>query len=117
MKTKVVHCMRSKYDIYIGRPGKWGNPFTHQDGTRAEIKVASRQEAVSKYREYILNNKALIKDLHELKDKVLGCWCSPRECHGDVLAELSEAQSNKTRYNGGVECDVEEGPCACKAWH
>jgi hypothetical protein len=25
--TKVVHCKKEKYDIYIGRPSKWGNPF------------------------------------------------------------------------------------------
>lgn len=25
--TTVVHCKKQKYDIYIGRPGKWGNPF------------------------------------------------------------------------------------------
>ena len=35
MKTKVVHCKRSNYDVYIGRPYKWGNPFTiGKDGTR-----------------------------------------------------------------------------------
>ncbi len=25
--TKVVHCKRAPFDIYIGRPSKWGNPF------------------------------------------------------------------------------------------
>lgn len=27
--TKVVHCKKEPYDVYIGRPSKWGNPFTH----------------------------------------------------------------------------------------
>lgn len=22
-----------------------------------------------------------------------------------------------TRYNGGQKCDMDEGPCACGAWH
>lgn len=26
----------------------------------------------------------------KLKDKVLGCWCKPLSCHGDVLVELIE---------------------------
>lgn len=26
----------------------------------------------------------------ELRGKVLGCWCAPKMCHGDVLAELAE---------------------------
>lgn len=25
--TTVVHCKRSRCDVYIGRPSKWGNPF------------------------------------------------------------------------------------------
>jgi len=56
-----------------------------------------------------------MKDLQELEGKVLGCWCSPHECHGDVLVELLEEQ--KPKYNGGVKCDMTEGPCACGAWH
>jgi hypothetical protein len=26
--------------------------------------------------------------LLNLKDKNLGCWCSPEPCHGDVLIKL-----------------------------
>lgn len=38
MKCKVVHCKKSKYDVYIGRPSIWGNPFTiGKDGTRKEV--------------------------------------------------------------------------------
>jgi len=97
MKTKVVHCMRDEYDVYIGR-GKgspWGNPFTHKDGNAAK-KVGSVKEAVDKYKEYILNKPKLLDRLGELKGKVLGCWCkTPKNpdalCHGDVLVELIEA--------------------------
>jgi hypothetical protein len=47
MKTKVVHCKKESYDIYIGRPSKWGNPFREgEDGTRKEV--------IDKYRKYIL---------------------------------------------------------------
>ena len=81
MPTKVVHCKREKYDVYIGRPSKWGNPFTiGKDG--------SRDDVIDKYKLWILSNQELLSDLSELKDKTLGCWCHPLPCHGDVLVEL-----------------------------
>lgn len=92
MKTRVVHCMRSDFDVYIGRGSgcKWGNPFSHKHGTSAQFIVTSREEAIVRYREWILKQPKLMADLHELKGKVLGCWCAPLACHGDVLAELAE---------------------------
>lgn len=92
MKTKVVHCKKEKYDIYIGRPSKWGNPFTHLNKTtNAKFKVKTREEAIKKYEEWILNQPKLLKDLHdELKGKTLGCWCKPKSCHGDILIKLIE---------------------------
>jgi len=79
--TKVVHCKKATYDVYIGRPSKWGNPFTiGKDGTRKEV--------IAKYREWILTQPELLRDLEELRGKRLGCWCSPRACHGDVLVDL-----------------------------
>jgi uncharacterized protein DUF4326 len=90
LNTRVVHCKKAAYDVYIGRPGKWGNPFSHKPGTKAEIQVATRDEAIKRYREYILNKPELLADLHELCGRVLGCWCKPAACHGDVLAELAD---------------------------
>jgi len=88
--TKVVHCKKEKYDVYIGRPSKWGNPFTHikDKKTKAEFIVETRKESIDKYEEWILKQPDLLKDLHELKDKTLGCWCKPKSCHGDILVKL-----------------------------
>ena len=98
VSCSVVHCKKAPYDVYIGRPSKWGNPFTHiQDGkTLAKHIVGSRDEAVDAYREWITNGegKYLMNDLHELKNKVLGCWCKPQSCHGDVLSELVTKHCN-----------------------
>lgn len=89
-KTTIVHCKKDKYDIYIGRPSKFGNPFAiGKDGTREEV--------IEKYKEWITNGDGmyLLKDLHELEGKVLGCWCTPKACHGDVLIELLQNKRSK----------------------
>ncbi len=80
--TRVVHCKKEPYDVYIGRPSKWGNPF--------EIgKDGSREHVIFLYGEWLLENPSLREDIPELIGKVLGCWCSPKLCHGDLLADLA----------------------------
>jgi hypothetical protein len=96
--TKLVHCNKEPYDVYIGRPSKWGNPYTHHADkeTLAEFIVETRDEAIQKYKEYILTKPELLNDLHELEGKTLGCWCMPNDgsypypyvCHGQILLEL-----------------------------
>jgi hypothetical protein len=88
VKTTVVHCKKKSYDIYIGRPSQFGNPYSHLSGTLAEFKVDTREEAIEKYREYILGRPDLLALLPTLKRKRLGCFCRPQRCHGDVLIEL-----------------------------
>ena len=81
---KVVHCKKEKYDVYIGRPSKWGNPF--------EIGVhGNREEVIQMYKDWIIKQPELLMQLNELKGKTLGCWCKPYACHGDVLIELANA--------------------------
>lgn len=113
---KVVHCKKENYDVYIGRPSKWGNPFTHERKivgtighytrtTLATHIVKTREDAIQAHldwlrgvkwqeveperREWILNN------LHMLKDKVLACWCSPLPCHGDNYKLLIDEKLQK----------------------
>lgn len=78
----------AKYDVYIGRPSPWGNPYSHKDDTLAEFKVGTRVEAVEKYEEWILKQPDLLARLPELKNRILGCWCVPMLCHGHVLLKL-----------------------------
>ncbi len=81
----VVHCKRDRYDVYIGRPGPWGNPF--QIGADG-----SRDEVILKFREWIMApEQASLRERarRELTGQVLGCWCSPQSCHGDVLAKIA----------------------------
>lgn len=96
--TQLVNIKHEDYDVYIGRgydkhsgvKSKWGNPYTHiiDKETLAEFIVGTRDEAIEKYSEYIQNNQELMNSLDELEGKILGCWCSPKSCHGDVLIKL-----------------------------
>ncbi|WP_144473018.1 DUF4326 domain-containing protein [Bacillus pumilus] len=77
------------YDIYIGRGSKWGNPFSHLSNTEADFKVDTREEAIRMYRLWLIKQPELIKSLRDLKGKTLGCFCKPKKCHGDILAEIA----------------------------
>lgn len=86
MAPKVVNVRSGKYyapqDIYVGRPSKWGNPFTiGKDGTREEV--------IAKYREWVLDQVGLMEEIRTLRGKNLVCWCAPLPCHADVLLELA----------------------------
>ena len=93
MKTRVVNRRRERFDVYIGRPSPFGNPFSHNEGTLAQYRVATRDEAVAHFREWFLAQPELVaRARRELKGKVLGCWCKPASCHGDVLAEIVDKE-------------------------
>jgi predicted nucleic acid-binding Zn ribbon protein len=90
---RVVHVKSGEpYDVYIGRANPrnglkksvWANPFKiDEDGTREEV--------IEKYERCLLNERPdLVARLPELRGKVLGCWCAPEPCHGDVLIRLAE---------------------------
>ncbi len=82
--TRVVNVkMCDTYDTYIGRGSPWGNPWKiGEDGTREEV--------IERFRTYLLTQPHLMRALPELKGKVLGCWCKPEACHGDVLVKYIE---------------------------
>ena len=90
---RVVHFKKESFDIYIGRPSKWGNPYAvGEDGTRSEV--------IRKYEWWIRKQPHLMNSLHELKGKTLGCWCAPKACHGDVLVKLvKECQMKDVAQN------------------
>ncbi|CAF3429871.1 unnamed protein product [Rotaria socialis] len=84
-RTQVVHCKKSTYDVYIGRPSDWGNPFViGKDGDRADV--------IRKYRQWIMRQPdLLVRAKKELRGQRIACWCKPEACHGDVLAEIADA--------------------------
>ena len=96
-KTTVVHNQHEDFDVYIGREmtdhgirgSKWGNPFVMADESDAE-----RERVIAAYREWVVTQPELMSSLDELRGRRLGCWCAPKHCHGDVLAELVEASDD-----------------------
>ena len=100
---------------YVGRPTKWGNPFTYEkSGNRFEIKTdgsfyadktrvsyckyyannetKAKEAIIFLYRNFIkekIMRENLFNELEKLRQKNLACFCSLSEpCHVDVLLEL-----------------------------
>jgi len=72
--------------VYVGRPTKWGNPFS--------VGRYGRRGAVEMYRKYIGHPNSPLgfepDDIRELRGKNLACWCPlGKPCHADVLIELA----------------------------
>lgn len=89
--TKVINggpsAARNKHRAYIGRGTVFGNPFRiGVDGTREEV--------IAKYAAWFNNNEALKRQVRDyLTGKTLVCHCKPLACHGDVIANYLDQQS------------------------
>ena len=101
-KTRVVNLHHHAFDVYIGRAGKgfeglFGNPCRagavcpecserHADGDSTllcfERYFLRRVEHDTLFREAVLS----------LRGKTLGCFCFPRPCHGNVIANFVDSQ-------------------------
>lgn len=91
--------------IYVGRPTKWGNPWSVSGyfdagwtGTTADAVAA----CVENHRAWMTRTKSTWSgdvptlngleppDISELRGKDLACWCPlDQPCHADVLLELA----------------------------
>lgn len=134
--TKVVKIQRKQgivvhdCDVYIGRScdrggwelkeSKWHNPFSIESCNGSAV------EAINKYESYIRTKPHLLGSLHELKGKVLGCWCKitpTTPCHGDVLVklitefDLKEVESKKLLVKSESESESEFKTSSSKSSH
>ena len=89
MQTVVVNIYEEQFDAYIGRAGRgedgyFGNPF--RMGNRI-----SREDAVKRFHGYFADRIERDSEFKQrvlaLKGKRLGCFCKPKACHGDVIAD------------------------------
>lgn len=90
--TTVIHCrdaaaVPAADYVYCGRPSKWGNPYViGPHGTRAQVLQQFRAWW------YAPEQAALrLEAVRELAGKVCGCWCHPKPCHVDIIAEFVHA--------------------------
>jgi hypothetical protein len=89
---KVVNIKTNKkFDVYIGRPSIFGNPFVI--GTHG-----NREEVIAKFEEYLLKDNELMEIVKsQLNGKRLGCYCYPAPCHGDILLKYANPELMKTK--------------------
>lgn len=86
-ETFVVNLYKEPYDVYVGRAGNgqdgyFGNPY----------RAMPRQESIALFRKYfykrLKEDPTFNKRVRSLKGKILGCFCKPKPCHADVIAEF-----------------------------
>ncbi len=78
---RLVKIGEAAYDTRIDRKSKWGNPYhigIHGD----------RGEVIAMYESHVRGRADLMAALPELAGKVLGCHCTPKRCHGEILLKL-----------------------------
>ncbi|OWV01629.1 hypothetical protein B5D80_25865 [Micromonospora wenchangensis] len=75
--------------VYVGRPGRYGNPFTADNPT-----PAARADAVEQYRQWLTTQPDLIAAARrDLAGRDLACWCPPGQpCHADVLLSVANGK-------------------------
>jgi hypothetical protein len=79
---KVVNIRKERYTVYIGRGSIFGNPFKiGKDGTRKEV--------IEKYEKEVRLHPHILRAIELLSPTaVLGCYCKPKACHGDIIIKL-----------------------------
>jgi len=87
---RVVHCGKDRYTHYIGRPSPLGNPYAFGESSLpGVINVGNRGEAIQMFEKEVRASLHLITLIAALPaDAILGCFCKPRACHGDVIVRI-----------------------------
>ena len=111
-ETTVVNLETNIYDEYIGRRSE---PYAHmltagiKPGAKGWLgnphpigwcKICrehhTRTECISTFKrdfyKAISGNEDFKNTVLTLKGKQLGCYCKPKECHGDIIKEYIESQ-------------------------
>jgi hypothetical protein len=82
--TVVVNRRTDKFDVYIGRPSLFGNPFKIG-------RDRDRDQVIKKFKDYFYRrlevDSTFKRGVLNLKGCRLGCYCKPDACHGDIIAE------------------------------
>lgn len=101
----VVNMQTDSYQVYIGRKKgtheHFGNPFTFlAHGTLGVVTLSTREQTIEAFKLWLLKQSWqdinpdqrnwILNHMHLLEGKVLGCYCKPLSCHGDILKAYVE---------------------------
>jgi hypothetical protein len=125
MSIKVYNVNDEEYfgdNVYlIHRPFILSNPYTHikDKQTKAMFVVPTREEAIERYSHYFdimygsdVNFTRTINEMYKKyrngEQILLGCYCYPKSCHGDIIVKklqgmlikekIKEAKKNKNYF-------------------
>lgn len=72
--------------VYVGRPSRWGNPFS--------LAQHSALEACQLFEQHLQSNPQLVADARKLLvGKRLACWCRlDQPCHADTWLRVLTKQ-------------------------
>lgn len=96
----VVNVRFSSCTHYIGRQSSY-NPDEHGEFVRLGnpyrlTGALSRGEVVNAYEEWARSQPLVLKQIKALpRNAILGCWCKPLACHGDVIIKLWKELNNE----------------------
>jgi len=89
MTTVVNITKRTEYDIFIGRPSKWGNPFRLADyGNDRKYVLRLFTDWINRPEQAKLKADGKAK----LRGQRIGCFCEPEDCHGHVWAAICDGK-------------------------
>lgn len=86
--TEIINIKTYQNKDYIPccRGTLFGNPFEiGLDGTREQV--------IEKYRVHfnnLIKDERFLTEIFKLKDKKLGCYCSPEKCHVEIIKQFLE---------------------------
>jgi hypothetical protein len=87
---RVVNVRTEVCTHYIGRGRPVGNAVNANLGNPYVIGLGDdREQAIAEFEAWARSQPAVMERIRALpKDAVLGCWCKPLACHGDVIIKL-----------------------------
>jgi hypothetical protein len=99
----------AKFDVYMGRPGHgfpgpFGNPFgakmhTVRSTARGEVRDEVIRAHAEWFRKRVSSDLVFMGQVLALRGKRLGCFCKPKSCHADVIAEFVNRVEEEASFN------------------
>lgn len=68
----------------VGEPGWIGNPYPEAEYGRERCIELFRED----FHDRLQSDPEFRRAVENLQGEVLGCYCKPRPCHGDVIVEF-----------------------------